>query len=113
MIDQSKLSEFWNNDVPGEFKHWMSTDFINKVNKYRADIKGHLIDKVDFKDIKTAIDWGCGGGLGSVLLSEHCDVISLDIADSSLSNCEKYMIHNGKKLKAMYKLTDINNLDIN
>ncbi len=60
MIDPNRLAEFWDKDVPDEYKHWMNSQFIVKGDKYRADIQSYLIEQIDFSDIKIALDWGCG-----------------------------------------------------
>jgi len=114
MIDQKKLSLFWDKNVPDKFKHFSGSEYDDKIKKCQSDIREYLISQIDFGNIRISLDWGCGGGIGSVLLSEHSDVIVLDIADSSLKKCEEYMNEHGKRmLTAVYKLDDIKTLVIN
>ncbi len=113
MIDQKKLAGFWDQNVSDEFKHFMDSAFQAKVEKYRADVKRYLIDGIEFEDIGIALDWGCGGGLGALLLSERCDVVALDVAVSSLQKCKEFLGKQGKKLRGLYKLDNIEDLVIN
>ena len=112
MIDQKKLSSFWDKNVPTEFKHFIGSPFDKKLENYINDIKDHLINRIDFTNIELALDWGCGGGLGSRFLSEHCGVVALDIAESSLRQCGQYLKKHSKELVAGYKLEDIEKLVI-
>ena len=112
MVDQKKLAQFWDKDVPEKFKHFSGSDFDPKVEKCRADIKRHFVDQIDFTDVRVMLDWGCGGGIGSLLLSEYSNVIALDIAESSLESANKYMREHGKAFANTYKLDDIETLTI-
>lgn len=112
MVDQLRLAEFWENSVPEQYKHYEGTEFENKAGDYEAKLNEHLISRIDFKDVRVALDWGCGGGYGSSILSVNADVIALDISKTSLSKASQYLSGKGITLKNSYLLGDLESLEI-
>lgn len=113
MIDQKKLSLFWDEQVQGQFKHYLNTEFDKKLRKYKRDLKEKMLRYIDFSEIDTAIDWGCGGGVGALLLSDYCSVIILDISETSLEKCSQLLNKNNKKIKQKIKLDDLSSFEVN
>ncbi len=113
MVDQKKLGEFWNSSVPKEFKHFQDTSFDQKTAQYYEKIQTLLVSKIDFSQIKTAIDWGCGGGMFSLdLAKRNCSVIPVDISEESLNTCKNRLVANGLSTLNTYKIEDIDQLEI-
>lgn len=112
MVDQLRLAEFWETSVPEQYKHYSGTEFEDKVGGYEIKLNEHLISKIDFADIRTALDWGCGGGYGSSILSANADVIVLDISKTSLAKAANYLNDKGISLKNSYLLEDLESLEI-
>lgn len=113
MTDQAKLSEFWEKSVPERYKHYSDTEFVDKAAEYGDKLRKHLISNIDFRDVHTVLDWGCGGGYGSSLLSENADVVAVDISKTSLKKCGFFLEEKGIRLKNAYLLQDLEELIIN
>jgi 2-polyprenyl-3-methyl-5-hydroxy-6-metoxy-1,4-benzoquinol methylase len=87
------LTKFWKT-VPEGWRHFTVGDvsltkdkrnrIINRVNK-------NLISKLDFSEINTTLDWGCGGGLLSKELSKNTDIGLIDISEGSIKNAKEYL----------------------
>jgi cyclopropane fatty-acyl-phospholipid synthase-like methyltransferase len=112
MVDQKQLGEFWEKQVPEQYKHYVGSAFDPKVEKCVADMRRHLLDRIDFTGIQTALDWGCGGGLGTSELARKCRVGALDISEKSLQEADHLLASRGQSLTARYKLDDIDDLKI-
>ena len=66
-------------------------------------VKKHILDKINFDEIVTTMDWGCGGGLFAKEISKHSNLCLMDISKSSLENALNY-IGEGKNKVVYTKL---------
>lgn len=112
-MDEKKLSQFWGERVPSQWKHYIGTEFDVKIEKYARDIQENLVQHIDFSIIKTALDWGCGGGFCAKFLSEYCDIVCLDITRRSLKECRNYLKKHNKKIKKEILLKSLEDFYIN
>jgi predicted TPR repeat methyltransferase len=103
----NKLKEHWEEKVPKGHKHFIDTMDVDKINRLKNRVNNFFITKLNFDEIKTAYDWGCGGGLHTKTLSEICDVIPLDISNESLLMCEKYTGIKGKLVDEVLPNVDL------
>ena len=88
------LSNFWENSVPKGHRHFMYGDrkMIPEVKKrIYSRVKKHILDKLNFDEIDTTMDWGCGGGLFAKEISKYSNLCLMDISKSSLENALNYI----------------------
>jgi cyclopropane fatty-acyl-phospholipid synthase-like methyltransferase len=111
-IDEKKLSEFWDKAVPDKFKHFVGSDYAEKIKKQNNEVKKHLLNNINFDDIKIALDWGCGGGVGALSLVDKCGLIVVDLSKNSLQECKNFLQSHGKELIAQYHLVNLDDLYI-
>jgi len=90
-MTENKLSNFWENKVVKSDKHFVETLPQEKIDRMKNRVDEFILSKLDFAKIKTAIDWGCGGGLFAKIISEKTNVILADISKESLEKAEKYI----------------------
>ncbi len=111
-MNEKKLSEFWNHRVEKQYKHYLGTEFDKKHEKYVDDLTNNFFNHIDFSDIDIALDWGCGGGVGSSLLANHGEVVCLDISEQSLTSCRNLLEKNGQKIKSEILLNNLTDFSI-
>lgn len=85
----NNLSDFWENNVSNEHKHFPSNMTKEKIKKHQDRCIRTLLQFVNWNEVKVSIDWGCGGGVLTPLLQVYSDVIILDISKKSLIECSK------------------------
>lgn len=83
------LKIFWENKVPKGHKHFMNDMSNDKINNLKKRVKENFLDNINFTNINTVYDWGCGGGIHTKTLSELSKVTPLDISEESLKECYK------------------------
>jgi len=105
-MDEQKLAEFWDKEVPEHAKHLHETVTSRVGMRCSADIT-RLLSRVNFSSVDMALDWGCGGGWGANVLADHFNVAILDIVPACLRATEKLMTP-----VASYELTSLDNLKI-
>ncbi len=105
-MNKNNLSDFWENTVVKSDKHFVETLSQEKINRMTSRVNEFIFSKLDFSNINTVIDWGCGGGLFAKILSEKANVILADISTESLNKAEEYL-----KPKSAEKLHIPDNLD--
>lgn len=108
---EEELAHFWHREVPGKYKHFLGSEFDQKVHNYQQQVQDNIFNHLplgefSFEDI--IVDWGVGGGLFSLLLSHYGKVIAVDIAQSSLSQAKNYLQEKGQRF---YKQILVDKLD--
>lgn len=96
MTTENNLADFWDKKVPKGHKHFIKDVPKSKTNRLKQRINQHFFEKLDFANIRNAIDWGCGGGLHTKTCSELCNVIPMDISQDSLNECKRFTGIQGK-----------------
>lgn len=89
-MEHEKLADFWDSTVDKSQKHFVNSVTKSTVTRWRKMVDTHFIKNLNFGEIKTAYDWGCGGGIHTKTLSKLCDVTPLDISEDSLEACTEY-----------------------
>ena len=92
-----KLGDFWEKKVPKGDRHFMHGQGKlppEVVERIFSRVKKHILDKIDFNDVDTTMDWGCGGGLFAKEISKHSHLCLMDISKSSLENALNYIDYN-------------------
>lgn len=85
-----KLNEIWGNANKND-RHIISGLSQDKIKRHINNFENLYIKFIDKSEVKTALDWGCGGGLLSKKLGEFCDEVhGVDISKDSIENCSKY-----------------------
>lgn len=97
-MSNTQLKSFWETVVPKSHKHFIHTMDDEKISRLNTRVQTHFLEHLDFGRIKTALDWGCGGGLHTKTLSELCEVTPVDISQESLDSCEAYSGVKGRLL---------------
>lgn len=101
-----ELVKFWSN-IDEEQKHFIDKLSIKKKNLIINRVERWLFDYVDFSTIKTALDWGCGGGLLTKELLKHgCETYILDILPESTAQVKEHF-----SVKRSYVLKDLQDYD--
>jgi trans-aconitate methyltransferase len=88
------LKDFWTNEASRGSKHFANELSSVKKKRIKQRFQENLLDIVDLDNVKTAIDWGCGGGLLAKLLPSEINLHLLDISDECMERSEAYI---GKK----------------
>ena len=88
MVGKNSLQEFWDFHVRKSDKHF--SDHLDVGWRGLILKSGRkLMSLMDGLDIKTVIDWGCGGGIISQELCNKYAVVLLDISLDSILEAEK------------------------
>ena len=83
------LEKHWSN-VPKGWRHFVDSMPPQKITRITKRVKEKLINKLDTSSIEQILDWGCGGGLFSKILSDYGDVSVVDISEDSINSAIKY-----------------------
>lgn len=82
------LIDFWDRGVGKNAKHFIESMDPKKIEKMKNRVQKHLFNNLDFSQINTTIDWGCGGGLFAKELSRWSDIVLIDISQESLDKAK-------------------------
>ena len=88
MVD---LQQFWNSKVPKGHKHFSNVMPKEKIEILTKRFRNHVVDQLDTEQIVITLDWGCGGGLMTKIVTEFSEVILLDISQESLQTAADYI----------------------
>jgi len=108
MADEKRLKNFWTKSVSKNWCHFPEDMPKDKVEKTLKWFRKHCVERVNFKSVNTALDWGCGGGLLAKELSKHTSVILLDISQRSMNVAVSY---SGNKNKSIVLGDDLANAE--
>jgi trans-aconitate methyltransferase len=110
-----KLSKHWDNIVTKNHRHYTGHMPAAKIKDHINRFYTHVVKQIPRKNISKALDWGCGGGLFTKEMltgrgTPICNVVILDILQSSLDEAERYA---GKSVeKILYEGQDVTRSDI-
>tara|TARA_R100001244_G_scaffold25113_4_gene25603 strand:+ start:63412 stop:64032 length:621 start_codon:yes stop_codon:yes gene_type:complete len=94
-----KLRKHWDTKVTLNHKHFVDHMPMKKVADHINRVRSHVLSQIDLDEVKTALDWGCGGGLLAKELSQHFDVTLVDISEASLTEAQRFI---GKECKTIH-----------
>lgn len=104
MNEELRLKNHWESIVPKNHKHFIHKMDESTINRIKYRVKSYFFDKLNLNEIKSAYDWGAGGGIHTKTLSEFCNVIPLDISNESLNVCKEYTGINGILINELSEL---------
>jgi 2-polyprenyl-3-methyl-5-hydroxy-6-metoxy-1,4-benzoquinol methylase len=105
----SEHNKFWNDKVPAKWRHVVNSMSSSKKERILTRVSNHILKKLENLDIKTCIDWGCGGGLITKVLLERYTVNIVDISKNSITSCIKYC---NNKIENYYLFDDSMQIEI-
>lgn len=84
------LNLFWDKRVPKEWRHIVKDIPEIKRERILKRVNSNFINHFKTLDIKSCIDWGCGGGLISKELLKYYKVHIVDVSIDSINSCIEY-----------------------
>ena len=112
-MNDNELANFWNQQVPDKFKHYIGSDFDQKKDIYVNQVSKELLSNIplnSFSKNDVIIDWGVGGGLFSNILSNYGQLIGLDIAQTSLDKAKSHLQQNDRAYHQAILINELSSL---
>ena len=85
-----KITNVWNKASQND-RHIIKGLELNKQKRHIGNFNMYYMKYLPKEEIKTALDWGCGGGLLAKELAKFCsEVHGVDVSQDSIDNCSEY-----------------------
>lgn len=104
MNNELRLKNHWEFNVIKSHKHFVDKMNEPTINRIKRRVKSYFFDKINLNEIKSAYDWGAGGGIHTKTMSEFCNVTPIDISIESLNVCKQYTGISGILINELYEL---------
>ena len=90
-VRQMELADFWEKKVGKGHKHFVDTIPPEKKANLIRRFREHLLHFLIRPNVKSVVDWGCGGGLLANILADYFELTIADIAEESIRECIRYV----------------------